>query len=67
MAKRIKDNRKRSKLSLLSVDAEKRQTHFKLVKVFPNVKERLNYIKACIEMLDEPCDTVLVEGGYPEL
>ena len=63
---RIKDKRKRT-FTTVGKTAEYIATRLKLIAVFPDVKERLHYIKAIIKDLDEPVNPVLVEGKYPEL
>lgn len=67
MAKRIKDKRKRTVSTLLKEDRELNHHRIKLIKAFPIVKDRLEYLKELIKEMDKPSDPILVEGGYPEL
>ena len=66
MAKRIKDKRKRL-FKTVKKTAEDMMIHLKLVKAFPDVKERLNYLKSIIKELDKPTDPILEAGRFPEL
>ena len=66
MAKRIKDNRKRI-FKTITKTAEDMMIHLKLVRVFPDIKERLNYLKAITEELLKLTDPILEAGRFPEL
>jgi len=66
MAKRIKDNRKRI-FKTITKTAEDMMIHLKLVRNFPDIKKRLNYLKTITEELLKLTDPILEAGRFPEL
>jgi len=66
MAKRIKDKRKRLFKTVVKT-AEDMAIHFKLVRNFPDIKKRLNYLKTITEELLKLTDPILEAGRFPEL
>ena len=67
MAKRIRDSRKRKTSNIGRDNREKNYIHLGLVKAFPDIKDRLQYIRAIIKDLSKPNDPRLVNGESPEV
>ena len=53
MAKRIKDKRKRTVKTVGKENRELAYSHFKLIQAFPNVQERINYLRTLREEFEQ--------------